>query len=424
MASTAHITSSLWSSLFIDLLNYEQWPSPYPNSASLNAMLDHHLKLSRNFPLHISLILPESNEDTRYVLKTLSACSARWASLYLDTDWDLLRDCDFRRVANNLPLLKQLWIEGFTSSLSQEITGPFQSAPILTELSIQGHRPPSPSSDARLCFPWNQLANLTLRHCLTSTALQYLELASQARQIALLRCSNNDFRARPGQYPRVIRCHRLLQSLCITIDDRDPELSVIFNHLTLPSLTDLQIAGFVDEDEDNIDGPPSSENFFFTSEQGAITSFFARSECRLTSLSLKNLPLHDIEIISFLQQIPSLTVLTIHEQLDKDEYDATSFTSHFFECLTIGYTEPTCTLLPRLAELDLRYDVSSFPTSDFLRMIQSRWIPDAAYAAQLGVDSLTSVTLRPQKHQDGKNVELGLDSLKALHVAGLCVSVS
>ncbi|KAF5349035.1 hypothetical protein D9758_012727 [Tetrapyrgos nigripes] len=215
----------------------------------------------------------------------------------------------------------------------------------------------------------------------------------------------------------VARVHNTLRSLSITIDAYDPELSPLLGCLTLPCLTHLEISA------SDSQGIFTSEDFSLASEHGFIVSFLSRSQCQLTSLSLKNLPLHDIEVVSLLQDLPSLTVLTLHDHSPDEDIDPAQFKSPFTGLFFQTCTAPASTLLPHLKELDFRYTLSlSFPTSDFLRMVHSRWIPDVAHAAEMGIDSLTSVTVRPLKERDD---ELGSDllSLRVLTAAGLRVLI-
>ncbi|KAF5349031.1 hypothetical protein D9758_012729 [Tetrapyrgos nigripes] len=327
----------------------------------LKAMLHLHLELSRNSPLYVSLMLFDSDHSVAlYVLKVLSAHSSRWTSLYLCSDVELLKDPVLSSVRGNLPLLRQLDID--IRGDSRESIDIFQYTPALEKLSIEDFDLPSPT--AMITFPWNQLNTLVLRYCYTSVALQYFDLAPQARHIALARCQNSDYRERPETYPQVMHCHNL-QSLSINIDDVDPELLVVFNFHTLPSLSRLKISGA------NNCGILTLEEFSFASEHGTIVSFLARSRCHLVSLCLERLPLRDNEVLALLQNLLSLTELTIHEHNREEckgygqEMLPSPLTSNFFKSLTVNYTTPRSTLLPHLKELDLLYKRNPSPPQIF-----------------------------------------------------------
>ncbi|KAF5364941.1 hypothetical protein D9758_008083 [Tetrapyrgos nigripes] len=404
-------TSSLWASLSIDLY----WWSAEVDR--LKAMLDLHLELSHNAPLNIILDSSESDDSsvTVCVLKALCAHSARWLSLTIDMDApQLLRDISFLSAGNSLPRLRRLELRLFQPGLGQESIEVFRSAPALDDLTIANCRfgrvmPP---------LPWRQLTRLTFQYCLTSIALRYLELASQARHVILVSCINDDFRHNPGSCPQISYLHNTLQSLSMIIDEVDPELWVLFNFLTLPSLNYLKISCAYA-------GPLASQAFSFTAEHDGIASFLARSQCHLTSLCLENLPLRDTEVIALLQLLPTLTNLAIHdralEQPHSDDKIESPFTAHLFESLTVNNTTTSHTgLLPRLKELGLAYNTHSFPVSAFLRMIQSRWSP-GAHSANIGIDGLTSLIVRPFETGDKK--ELDLQAIRGLAKEGLRVLV-
>ncbi|KAF5348993.1 hypothetical protein D9758_012738 [Tetrapyrgos nigripes] len=410
-----HTTPSLWSSLSIDLITHDRW------DVRLIAMADHHLELSRNSPLDVTLKLRYNCDVSLYLFKALSAHSSRLHSLclYLD-DPELLEDPYLLSCRNNLPLLRHLNMRVICSTFSQKSVDVFKSAPLLEDFTICWHMFNEHDRQAPpISLPWSQLTRLKFRWLLTNAALENLSLAAQARHVTFERCRNDDFRDSSDDYPDVVHLHDNLRSLSIIIDIDDPELSVFFNFLTLPSLIHLTIAGSYDETTD----PPSSENFSFTSEQEAIMSFMSRSQCHLTSLSLENLPIQDMEVIAFLQNTPTLTELALYEQEYENTTDAPFFTPHLFDSLSVKYRAPSSTLLPRLKELDLQYHACSFPTTAFLPMIHSRWIPDVATATEMGVDCLAAVTLRP--FMDEKDEDLGpdLQSLGDLSVAGLRVLV-
>ncbi|KAF5348998.1 hypothetical protein D9758_012733 [Tetrapyrgos nigripes] len=120
----------------------------------------------------------------------------------------------------------------------------------------------------------------------------------------------------------------IVQKTILRIDD--PELSGFFKFLTLPSLSNLTISGVKDDGE---------------------------GMCHLTSLSLENLPLQDMEVIALLQVLPCLTALHISERhLEVDEGSdqesfRSPFTGFFSDFLTVNYRKPSSsTLLSRLKE--------------------------------------------------------------------------
>ncbi|KAF5369530.1 hypothetical protein D9758_002794 [Tetrapyrgos nigripes] len=209
---------------------------------------------------------------------------------------------------------------------------------------------------------------------------QYLDLASQARHLDLVACGK-DFPELSGSHARGPRPRENFQSLSIIVTRNDTNLSVLFDVLTLPSLTHLTV---------------TSNEFWLSLEYQAI------------------------EVVALLQQLLSLTDFTIHEieiragdRMEFSKIIAFPITERFFDSFIINHATPSSVLLPRLKELDLRSSAPSFPTISFLRMVQSRWIPDVEDASRIGVDCLTSITLRRLEFGDhGKEMEIQLQALK------------
>ncbi|KAF5347093.1 hypothetical protein D9758_011649 [Tetrapyrgos nigripes] len=101
---------------------------------------------------------------------------------------------------------------------------------------------------------------------------------------------------------------------------------------------------------------------------------------------------------------PSLTSLTIHEfRLERDSptpgFPNFNLTPGFFKGMTVDYSSiRVFTLLPHIKTLDIRYHWHihpSFPSGQFFDMLHSRWISVLKQSSDIGVDSLTSLTIWP-----------------------------
>ncbi|KAF5364688.1 hypothetical protein D9758_005551 [Tetrapyrgos nigripes] len=300
----------------------------------------------------------------------------------------------------------RLEIDGSGYQESSSIPNTFQTAPVLEEVIFHGFSP------SVIALPFAQLTRLTFRGIFMTDAFGCLKKASGVRHVVFTCCRNDfGFDFRDEDDPDYLDPERLqlqnLQSLSVSFG-QNRALSGLLDHFTLPSLDHLFLNVTLTND------------LKLSLHHKVLPSFFTRSHCNITSLSVVNLVFGDLDIITLVQALPTLRNLVIHESVVSDIPENPVLTEGFFQRMTVKHGQSSQPiLLPHLKELDLQYHVGSFPESAFLEMVRSRWRPDLdAYT----VESLVSLTLRPfgdEEHLEngGANLDLALQTFGA---AGLC----
>jgi hypothetical protein len=146
-----------------------------------------------------------------------------------------------------------------------------------------------------------------------------------------------------------------------------------------------------------------------------IDQFFERSQLHesLTSLAIQGLYIRDLDMITLLQRVPSLQILSIHDP-------ACPISKAFIKSLH-GWRKSNlpCSLVPKLRELSLKVGSEGFDPLSFVDTIASRWLPDEFSATELGLVCLRSVELHLRGKVDAKPYE----KLKEFDKAGLRVVV-
>ncbi|KAF5345920.1 hypothetical protein D9758_011410 [Tetrapyrgos nigripes] len=394
----ARTTSSLWSS--ISVFAFDNGTMPLRKREAFKEAVDLHLQLSRQAPLSLILSMRKDAEFERGILKSICAHSSRWETLSIRLTWDLLTSNDFAHTKHKLPLLRSLDIESLAEMRTTSLDA-FQDAPLLTDVIIRNHKAPGMA----LSLPFSQLTSLTFNDCWVSGALRLINSATQVQHITFgVGCTEN-VGGLPEGTPVLVPSQRLavVTGAGLSIPD-------VFKYLTLPGLAHLSISS------------PFLRPCLCTNvRRSAISSLLSRARCTLTTLVLDNVEIQDHDLVALLQLQPlnSLTTLIIHEPRTPVTPEKTNLalTQSFFEGITVNYRGSlSSTLLPHLKELDLRFRaVDTFPWPVLLSMIHSRWIPDAEFSSEIGVDSLTSVILRPLGDVKASDMQ----PLQVLKAAGL-----
>ncbi|KAL0061983.1 hypothetical protein AAF712_011138 [Marasmius tenuissimus] len=196
------------------------------------------------------------------------------------------------------------------------------------------------------------------------------------------------------------------------------------DRVTLPRLSELMIIKYLSDKRIGDISP--------------LLQCISRSLCIITSLSIGSSNLSKQQNYDLLSHIPGLTFLSIYDD-DPDRLSAYVQSGNpmkdFLDLLLIDRTSTTGTqtrdpaprLLPRLRTLSAEPVGTSEQDVDTLqRAVASRWTPDAAEAARIGVDCLRRawITFRRKSRFDASSAhplpELKL--LNALKEEGLKVS--
>ncbi|KAE9408922.1 hypothetical protein BT96DRAFT_807403 [Gymnopus androsaceus JB14] len=151
----------------------------------------------------------------------------------------------------------------------------------------------------------------------------------------------------------------------------------MFSVFTFPSLGELIICS-----EDG-----STPNLIWPLD--AFSAFISRLACTLTMLSLSSVTVFDLDLIADLNLLPSLINFSIDGLLNPE--GGSPITSRFLSSLTLH--DSGSPLLPKLRFLSIKLHGASFDDVAFVRMVSSRWLPDPACAAVIGMDCLRSVVL-------------------------------
>ncbi|KAF5343423.1 hypothetical protein D9758_011811 [Tetrapyrgos nigripes] len=407
----ARTTSSLWTHISVDLSDCEY------SIQRVLSMVDTHLSLSKQSPLHISLVLPVTSDDARAVLRAFVPESMRWETVTLDVDRCHLLDTEFTAIKDRLPLLRQLELwptsTGTFDTESAATVDSFSSAPNLRSLQLgvldDGGEIYLASTEIRV--PWTQLHDLTLWVHRPMAIRERLMSASEARTVTIERCYGPAEDAAEAE-PVV----HFMRSLTISVDKWDRNLTVFLRLLVLPQLTSLCLSGVE---------PMYPDTELHLSD---IQTFLIRSGCNLTSLSLVSLSNTDHIILQLLECIPSLVDLTIHERPIKGTTKNTILTPHFIEQLSFIHDRNSSRcLLPYLQHLFFQAH-HSFAVVLFIGMVRSRWIPNSEHTLEMGVNCLKNVKLRlfglmTQSERMNK-VDMHVGALRILRDAGLHFEVS
>jgi len=144
----------------------------------------------------------------------------------------------------------------------------------------------------------------------------------------------------------------------------------------------------------------------------ALGTFIHRSGCRLTTLAIEKFNVSDTQVLSLLEDLPTLVNLSIHE-IPSTVFvsKATTIpivTQKFLQCLhSYGfgiYRNSSSPLLPKLQQLSLGVRGTWFNEELFVGMVISRWFPCRSIDVTQG-----SVDGTP-------DIAPNIESLKKVHV--------
>ncbi|KAL0069661.1 hypothetical protein AAF712_003319 [Marasmius tenuissimus] len=430
-------TPSLWTNLRIELVTWlvshgrSSILSPGGltrlNLERLNRTVQLYISRSAKCPLNLHLesglgSLSEGHPQIRQLLEILTPTSDRWGSVSLWLQPTLFEDPIFHPVRKQLSSLKHLTLHPSDRLENEKCLDLFRHCPSLNSLRL--HSVGDRIDPSRLLAPWSQLTRLHLYWCTFSQVAPILKLCTELEDLSLSFVWSDP----PLESFAPILCPRI-KSLSVEAFTRDNPLSVLLC-LTLPSLSRLDVQYEI--------AAYNPHDFSFT-PMNFMSSFIARSACVITEIHIRpSLLATDHELIRFLSRLPGLKALTMVEnqygvwaedsEMDPDDEDvatlhsATIVTTAFLNNLRVFHRASTkkC-VLPRLAHLSLSVFGAELDQEALVAAITSRWLPEPAYAAEVGVDCLRSLSVRLMA-RDTTPIDT-LQSLYFLRDAGLRVDV-
>ncbi|KAF5356625.1 hypothetical protein D9758_008250 [Tetrapyrgos nigripes] len=353
----ARSTPKLWSLLEICPFRFRSF-----SIEQMSLFLTMHLELSKSFPLYLTVDLRDiSKQVGSPIIHLLTLHSVRWRIVSL-VDIGLFEE-ELSVIKGKLPLLHTLILK---SRLSDNFDA-FEIAPNLRAFtSIYGWY-------FKLRLPWNQIRTYRVVEDTVGSIGRELFLVKEATEVLLDDCSP----PRDLDPPLI---HNL-RSLSIVVYSHNPDFGIWFKSLTLPRLASLTIKG-----ADQWTHPVFHQDF----AHNGLRSFLSRSSCIITSLSLIEISVSDVDVISLLSALPSLSSLTIHE---REYYENTTFTTHLLEYLVADSDDAppdSRTELNHLQTLDFRLH-GTVPATSLVRVIESRWSRNREDTSI--VDSLSMVNI-------------------------------
>ncbi|THU98922.1 hypothetical protein K435DRAFT_964703 [Dendrothele bispora CBS 962.96] len=404
----ARSTSTLWSSFHIDLD-----VSRYGIEV-IEPMITTHLELSRNSPLSFALTAFDQSPKLQCVVDAIVPHSFRWKEVELIGRPFILDSMS--SVKGSLPQLRSLSIDLLEGDNTRQDL--FEMAPRLQALSLR-----SPRREFLLecvVIPFTQIIDFTVEYGSYSSALAQLRALSAVRNLKVNHCWYDENMTSVAP----ITLHNMSSvSMIIPVqfdnDLNNGSLRLHLDRLTLPNLEVLRLETVLPRHD--------SLPLVRLRDVTELPDFVKRSSCVIRTLILANIGLNDNDTLSIVRNLPTLQNLMIHDWMLPYVVKHPTITNHLIRQLTIDPVESSSPrLLPHLKTLNLRPSVS-FLLKAFVDMVQSRWIPNQIYSDELGVDSLTSVTLhliRSLKDELENELEEGLEPLRAMESAGLCLKLS
>ncbi|THU98925.1 hypothetical protein K435DRAFT_720292 [Dendrothele bispora CBS 962.96] len=403
----ARSTPTLWSSFDIDV-NASQH-----DTEVIKSVITTHLELSRNSPLSFSLTSSEQSSRLHCVVNAIIPHSFRWKELELIGPPFIL--ASMSSIKGSLPQLRSLSIDLVEGDNTRQDL--FEMAPRLQALTLRS----ALRADFLLecVVPYTQIIDFTVEYVSYSSALARLMALSAVRNLELNECWYDE----DMSFVAPITLHNVSSvSIIIPVDSNDglnnESLRLRLDQLTLPNLEVLHLETM----------PCSSLSLMRLHDVMELPNFVKRSSCVIQTLIFYELWLNDNDTLSILRNLPTLQNLTIYErQLPSG---SATITTHFIQQLTINDPVESSSprLLTHLKSLNLHPGSGvCFPLKAFVDMAQSRWIPNQTYSDELGVDSLTSVTLHltwSLKEELENELEEGLRPLRAMESAGLHFNLS
>lgn len=343
---------NLWSSMRVVVSLGE--PRPH------TALIAQWLERSGSLPLALSLYQTNEAEGnciaTGDVLEIFKQYIHRWQDIRLDLASPRCHNQlgPYKRKA---PLLEKFHMRSqrLDEIPEQDLLGMFEEVPQLSMLSVSSIAALDYGADTNLTIPWNQLTHVSIDFDM-SIGKVFLLL----RKCHNLQKCNFGVKFEPDSLSPGMVIQTNLQSLQLMIGPQD--LSIFFQNMTFPALTDIAIHG---------KGGPAELQAW---PQEKFNTFLGRSEARLFSLGLHNTCIRSTHFIDLLQSpsMQALVELIIDDNADWTSPSCLSFST--MDMLTFNKHKPQG-FLPALQCLKIRglgclWSVDSKTLAD---MAESRW---------------------------------------------------
>lgn len=324
------------------------------------------------------------------IITMLTSCSNRWRHVYIVAPFSFRQFPSFQ---GSLPILQSLTVISNNPVAPSHLPPISGVAPNLQAVTLDSQS----LILMRYWVPWSQLKLFFGGHIPIDKCLFILEHCEKLTSCELL-CQG---RARTIHTPQCPQLRPNLQRLGIHIDDKN-SCSYIFDYLTCPALKSLHMQ------------PLTNRRLVWP--QDHLSTFLARSGCSLQGLSLHDISLEDLHLVTCLAELPSLNELDIRECDDP----LPPVMWHLFDRMTygnqLGLGDESTLLVPKLKVLKL--EINFVPQGEILEeMIQSRW--DLLEGKR--VARLESVRL---KFRHGVNWIVPFTRMGCLRDEGLDVTIS
>lgn len=371
---------ALWSSICIRL------QSAAPKNLSL-PILDLYLRSSHQSPLTLKLtgeVLKTFELHQLTIFAALTAHANHWKSITVwqaQVYWSLMDESHW-----HFPMLETLELSEIrvcTADLDY-----FQHAPKIYRLSLGE----SALVDLyQMEFPWRKLTNLDcIQH---PEGMQ--ELIEMCDGLMEHRLHEFDW-VTPNQCcvpPAIVSSLQTMLLLVVhtTYPDDQSLTEVVFASMPCPSLTSLSLEG------PDIEGP-----YWCPWPKASLHGFISWSSFQLTILSIKYIPLSDLDLIN-LQCLPSLLSLTINDSRSSCTNDTATNPSPITSWLMQSFHAFPCTisassslaLIQRLQTLNVTSNnPMAFDDLEFIEMVTSRWLPSHSKVLALELKLLTCKSFR------------------------------
>ncbi|KAE9393876.1 hypothetical protein BT96DRAFT_209677 [Gymnopus androsaceus JB14] len=354
--SLALASPGLWSQFRLEIAPIEK--TTVDTQSGFISTLQFYLTRSADSPLQIDLETQGRGHGPRnpLTLDLILAHTTRWKRFSYTGDYDLGR-CEGLSEHPSFPVLDQLALRGREMYIQVTDLDCFEHAPKLFAVSTDCLYPAE--SDLR----WEQLTSLDVLEARDEN----ITLLSQCTGLAVLKLRSGSTVSFGSSS---ISLASLKSFTFVLTRKRKSSLEKILSSFAFPSLTELMLYS-----EYN-----SNANIIWPLD--AFATFISRSSCILTTLSLSNVIISDLNLIAALRLLPSLANLSTNNLLDPT--GGSPLTSHFVSSMHGLSAAP---LLPKLQSLSIKLLRTSFDDAAFIGMISSRWMPDPA----TGLDCLRSL---------------------------------
>ncbi|KAL0570087.1 hypothetical protein V5O48_011881 [Marasmius crinis-equi] len=399
----------LWSSIRID---FRAWTKDFH---ILDELTEHFMKKSGSSPLRLSLTFSakESNdaqsarEGSQIALKTLVGHCERWENVFLTVAPTYFPSSIFNPIRGRLPLLVSLDLDREGDDAAWELVFDyFAICPALRTLCIS----PQLFEPEEVSLPWDQVVSLQMKTSFNTRAFPLLSLCPRVEHLEVCRIGGQGDDAN-DYLGHIISSS--VKTLNITACDQ-ADVDGTLQHTTLREISSLSICGRHDFYAPAI-WPKWNELH--------LQSFLQRSSCRISSLTLKCLPITSEQMISLLRMIPTIESLCIEEL--HQEHENRIVTRTFLDSFAAGapaHLPSSTPLIPRLTDLRLVVHVKHLESETFLKALSSRWAPDPTNAVEIDVACLRSVAIVVILNDGDK--EGDLDGLLCFADAGVRLSIT